>query len=334
MRRLVCVVLAGCGRLGFDAGDRPDGAAPDAGDPDGSASLLAITVPGEGADVGPHAEVAGTCAPGEVTLGGNDLIGEVTVPCAAGQWSAEVGFTAGFGTKKILATQGPATVMRGVSRVPQTIAKKAVRSGQRGSQGPGVNCTLVIGRPPDTQDGDLLIGMIFTDGGDTGSITVEGWTRLMVNGPTRVAFYKVASGEPDAFSFPIVAGSGPSDTCGSAGAIVSFTNVDVEDPIGAQSAVFTFDQQVVAPGVIASDPSMLVAVFGSNGPASGIVPQAGLDLVDGGAPEGSQPRSESGFANALVAWHSVDAGVTGTRSASIAGTAVAFAGGLIVLRPR
>jgi hypothetical protein len=253
----------------------------------------------------------------------------------AGQWSTEVAFTAGFGDKKIQAKQDTTMVMRGVSRAPLTVAQKAVRSGQKPSEGFGVNCTLTIARPPNTVDGDLLIGMIYTDGGDTGSIETDGWTRLMVDGATRVAFYRVASAnEPDQFNFPIVAGSGQIDTCGSAGAIVSFTNVDLDVPIEAQSSAFTFNDQVIAPSVEAGHPSMLVAVFGSNGPATGIVPQDGLDHVDGGVPDGSQGQSASGSANALVAWQSVAAGATGTRSASIVGLPVDFAGGLVVLHPR
>jgi hypothetical protein len=322
--RVMCVlVLAGCGRLGFD----PAGT-------DSLVAVLAIESPPDNAEVGPTAELTGSCTTGiPLELSGTGLASPSSTTCNAGTFAVTMTFTTGFGPKAITIAQGTTSRARTFVRVPRQVTQISAKSASTVSQGFTVNCTLTIERPPNLVDGDLLIGMIYTDGGNTGSIETPGFTRLALDGPVFVAFFKIVSGEPASYDFPIVAGNDGSDTCASGGAIAAFRNADPTNPIDAQSQRVDGAATVVtAPGVTAANPTMLVAVLGSNGPGSGIAKPTVMTIDPDAMPNGSFGISSDGFGNALVAWQEIQPGITGERSGAIT-TPAAVAGGLVAIRP-
>ncbi len=315
---IALVLVCACGRVAFDGSG-------DAG------QALAITMPAANAEVMATATLSGTCLDGlPILLSGSGLGSPSSTTCVAGAFSVLITFTDGTGTKTIVVSQGGASVTRTFVRVASVVTPHAAATGVQPSAGFTIDCDLVIAHPPNAVAGDLLVGVIYTDGGGAGSVATPGFTRLMLDGPMYVAFYKVAAAtEPNAYTFHIVAGTGGSDTCESAGALVAFANVDPTAPIAAQSAnVDSNDPNVVALGVTAPVGGLLVGAWGSNGPATGFEAPAGM-MVDGS----NVASPTAGFANALLAWQAVPAGVTGDRMATLASTAGAAAA-LIVLRPK
>lgn len=340
LRLFVLWVLTGCGRLGFDSTSPltgGDGGTDTAGN-DTTVAPLTIDDPPENAEVGSTAHLVGACAAGQqLDFTGGGLAMPSTTSCAVGgTFGADVAFTAGFGPKLVIVSQtvgGVTThVMRNFLRVAAAISFRSSRSAQTQSAGFMVDCDLLIGRPMGVVDDDLLIGMIFTDA--SGPITTPGFTRLQAAGAGFAGFFKVARSEPDHYLFHIVAGANPSDTCGAGAVIVAFRNVDPASPIEDQSNTSSLSAtSIIAPSVTATSPTMLVAVFGSNGPSQGITAPAAMTIRADAMPAGSFAISLDGFGDALVAWQLADNGVTGPRTATIP-TAADVGGGLVALRPR
>jgi hypothetical protein len=182
----------------------------------------------------------------------------------------------------------------------------------------------VIAAPPELSPGDLLFGMIYSDGGSGPSITTPGFTRTVLAGGTYVAFWKLAAAvEPAGYTFRVVAGTGQADTCESAGVIGAFSGVDPTAPILAESGVVdSNDTSVVAPGVTAPKPAILIGAWGSNGPASGFT-QIGMSVVGAAI-------STDDNANVHLAYEPIAAGPTGTRTATLTQTRAAAAGLFVI----
>jgi hypothetical protein len=297
---LAGLLVCACGRVDFDARE-----------------TLAITSPDEQSEVAMTATVSGTCMPGvPVAVAGSGLGMPTRAPCEAGAFAAAVTVSAGYGEKVITASQGRASATRAFWRI-EHVEVRGMASGSQDAQGFNVDCDLVVAAPAGTTEGDLLVGMIYTDGGGTGSISTPGFVRQKLAAATYVAFTKRATAsEPASYTFHIVAGSAGSDTCESAGVLVAFSGVaGVLAESGAAS--------LTAPGVDAPKRSLLVGVFGSNGPAGGIHAPAGMTSVASAEASGS-------FANVLIASEVVAPGPTGSRTATI-DSQEAAAAGLLVL---
>jgi len=152
-----------------------------------------------------------------------------------------------------------------------------------------------------------------------------GFTRSTLVAPTYVAFWKIATSvEPTAYTFHVVAGVGPADTCESAGVLAAFAGIDPVQPVLAEAGgADSNDTMVVAPGLTAPGPAILVGAWGSNGPAGGFM-QAGMMIVE-------SARSANDNANALLAYERLGAaGPTGTRTATLAATRAAAAGLFVI----
>lgn len=318
MRRLVVsLVLCACGRLEFEA--RSDGAA---------GPVLAITSPGEDAEVDATVTLTGTCAPGlAIEIGGDGLATPSSAACDGDAFSTVIAFTDGDGPKLVTVAQGTASATRTFVRVTRA-APRGMATGTAPSAGFMTDCDLVIARPTDLRAGDLVFGMIYTDGGNQGSIATPTFTRTGLDGPTRVAFWKLAgAAEPASYTFRIVAGTGAADTCESAGVLVAFAGISSTTPILAESTnVDGNDPSVVALGVTAPAAGLLVGAWGSNGPAGGFTVPAGMQVAGAASSPGD-------FANAVIAFEPVAAGPTGDRTATLPQTRPAAAG-LFVLNGR
>ncbi len=329
MRWVVTLVglAAGCGRLNFDSHDSPPG------DGDTTSGLI-VTEPGDNAEVGPAVRVKGSCvvSNGEIEIHGTGVGGLPSTSCVGSAFDLSVDLTAGFGDKQLIVIQGSDSVTRNLRRVPQRPEPFTAKSGSTITAGPATSCDLVISNPPGLSAGQLLVGMIYTDGGLGASISTPGFTRLTLDSGVAVAFFKVVGfTEPSEYTFTIVAGAAQTDTCASGGVLVGIRNVDVSNPIDDDSASFDTGNALVAPSVTASFPTTIVAVFGSNG-GSAIAPPIGMDADPDPMPNGSFAISPGGDGNALITWQAVDAGATGTRATQI-GSPRGTAAGLIALRP-
>lgn len=329
--RCALVVLAGCGRLGFDAAATPspgDSTTID-GDPDAANALLSIDDPADGAVVGGSVRLVGRCTGTAVVEVSGAGVGDgvPSTTCDAGRFHLEVLFTDGLGSKQVTIAQDGRTLSRTYQRVAAPIVPRAAANGATISAGFTVNCELKIDRPAPLFEGDLLVGMIYTDGGDTGDVVTPGFTRMALDGAFFVGFFKtVGTQEPASYTFSITAGIGSSDTCASAGALVAFRNVT---GVGNQSSQTSFGTSLIAPGVAADSNNLIVGLFGSNGPLSGISQPPSMTISDG-----SSAISDGGFANALLAYETVfNQGSTNSRTATIA-DAAQNATALLVLQPR
>lgn len=297
MRLVVALlVICACGRLNFE----------------GAEEGLAITSPAENAEVQATALLAGTCRTGvPIALAGGGLASPSSTTCDAGAFGELVAFTDGDGPKLVTVAQGGVTIARTFTRVtPAMLRSSSV--GTRGSAGFMVDCDLDIARPPGLVAGDLLFGVIYTDGGGNGSVATSGFTRTTLQGPMYVAFWKVVGvAEPATYTFRVVAGTGTADTCESAGVLAAFAGIDDANPVLAESANVGGNGStgVVALGVTAPKPGILVGAWGSNGPGSGFM-QAGMTLAGAAI-------SNADFANALLAYEGVAAGPTGDRTATL-----------------
>jgi hypothetical protein len=325
------LVLVGCGRLAFDPIElEPPG--------DGAPGALNIEGPEANAEVGPTTTVFGACQSGiDVEVSGAGLFTPASAPCGSdGHFEVFIAFTAGFGSKAITLAQNTSSVSRTFVRVPQEVVQLSATSGSTVSAGDTIDCDLVIPRPPSVSDGTFLIGMIYTDGGTPAAIDIAtaGFTALSLAGTTFVAFHKIANNEPAQYAFRITAGMFAGDTCASAGVLVAFKNVDPEDPIDSQSQNVNFAATIVAPEVVASHPTLLVAFFGANG-GGRIGKPTPMIIADDPMPNGSFGSSAGGFAEALISWQETPATLpnsTGPRTATVTGS-VANAGGMVALRP-
>jgi hypothetical protein len=149
-----------------------------------------------------------------------------------------------------------------------------------------------------------------------------------------IGFFKVVGfTEPAAYLFAITAGTLPTDTCAAAGVLVGFKDVDPDSPIDMQTSITGFSTSIIAPSVNATRSTLLVGLFGSNGPVEGITPPVSMMFDADPLPGGSLAIESTGFANALIAWEEVSDGPTGTRTATLV-DASAVAGALITLTPR
>ena len=307
---VVALVIAACGRFDFEP-------LADAG------STLAITSPPPNTQAREGVMLVGSCAKGlPIELSG--AISPTSGDCSDGTFAIAVTFTFGDGVKSVVATQGAASVERSFVRVTPVAELRSGSSGIVSSSGFNVDCDLIVGLPSETAPGDFLIGIIYTDGGDTGAIATPGWTRLALTGASYAAFYKIAGAEPPTYSFRITAGTGAADTCESAGSIIAVANataVLAESGEGTGSST-----ELVASSVNAPQDALLVGLFGSNGPMSGIAAPPGMLLV-------AAIVSTGDFANTTIAIERVTAGPTGQRvgmlSAPRGGTA-----GLVVLNAK
>ena len=310
MWRVAVMLLAGCGRFAFDATPDATNTASDGSD---AAPMLALSSPADGAQVLDSATLNGTCIAGAQVTASGDLQAPVSDPCGAGTFSLQVMFTDGTGDKAVTITQGSTSITRHFVRVGGTVAHGNSAGGAMQSQGFNVNCTLSILKPAGAVDGDVLVGVIFTDAGSTGSITAAGWTVLAQTTSNYMAFYKRASGEPGLYQFPIVAGTGTGDTCESAGVISAFSNVNPLVPIGVTgtTAFQPMTTTIIATTVDAPQAGILIALFGSNGPSTGIAGVGEMTCDPGAASSGD-------WANALLCWQLVATGTTGARATSIA----------------
>lgn len=309
-------LLAACGRFRFD-----DGA-------DAGTGVLSITSPPQNAEVGATALFEGTCAgDNPIGLSGSGLKSSTGTSCINGFYIVEVTFTDGLGQKVVAITQSPGTVLRTFVRVRRQVTPGAPSRGTQPGAGFMVDCDLSIPRPPALASGQLLVGMIYSNGGSQASISTPGFSRMNLDAGTHVGFYRFAtSSEPDNYVFHVVAGMGAADTCESAGVLVAFENVDPASPIVAQSAnVDGDDTDVVARSVTTGVPGLLVGLWGANGPAAGFTPPEGM-TIDG-------TRAVSDFASVMIAWEAIGDGATGDRTAANGATRAAAAA-LVVLRPR
>ena len=309
---VVLLVVCGCGRLNFE------------GSADARIEALSITSPSENAEVQGTTMLVGTCVSGmPITLGGAGLASPDDAACEAGAFGVSIVFTDGDGPKLVAVMQGAATVTRTFVRVTPAMLKSST-VGTKGSAGFMIDCDLVIEAPAELAAGDLLFGMIYSDGGLNPSITTPGFTRTAFAGGTYVAFWKlVTSAEPLTYTFHVVAGQAPADTCESAGVLAVFSGIDPANPILADSGVVdSNDTNVIAPGVTAPRAAILVGAWGSNGPASGFT-QIGMIAA-------ASARSTDDNANVLLAYESVVAGPTGTRTATLTQTRAAAAGLFVI----
>ncbi len=325
------LVVAGCGRLSFDA--RTD-VATDADVPDDSITgIVSIASPLDGSEVGATTNLTGACDTTKpLALAGAGLATPPSTPCVAGAYSVPISFTAGDGVKVITVTQAnrdgsTTTVMRSFVRVSTPLVTYRSSAGASiAGQGLQVDCTLVVPRPAGVVANDLLIGVIYTDGSTNASVTTPGFTRVALDGGTYAAFYKVAgTAEPSQYSFGV--GAGLLDgTCESAAVISAFSNVDVVTPIDVHSTNTTVSADVlVALGVTATVPGLLIAAFGANGPSSDLSVPAGM-TSDAAA------SAQIAWGAARLAWQSIPAGPTGDRM-STGGAQRYGAAAQIVLRP-
>jgi hypothetical protein len=317
-------VFAGCGRFAFDSVPAPESDA--AIDSSVTAEMLAVGMPAEDSQVLGSATLTGTCKTGVPVETSGDIVSMPVATCTTGAFSVDVTFTPGNGDKYVILTQGADSVTRHFVRVGAAIIHRSSATGDMVSQGFNVDCTLPIAKPTGVVNGDVLIGIIFTDGGAGSSIATGGWIRLALQNSTYVAFYKIASGEPATYSFPITAGTGAGDTCESAGVISAFSGANTTTPVLVESpAGGQFSTTITAPSVTATSPGMLVALYGSNGPTTGISPPNGMT---------NDPTSISpgDWANALLAWQPIATGATGARTASLS-TMRDSAATLVVLVP-
>jgi hypothetical protein len=208
--------------------------------------------------------------------------------------------------------------------VTHEVAQRSSAAGAIPSQGYNVNCTLAIAKPLNTVDGDLLVGIITTDVGLGGAIAVPGWTALSLASPNNIAIYKIAAGDPATFQFSITAGTDAQATCESAGVIGAFTGasmVATSSVLDAQTNALT----IVAPSLDAPRSGMLVGLFGSNGPSTGMTPPPGMLS----SPIAVSPGD---WATSQLASEWVGAGATGDRVATIS-TMRDAAGALVLLVP-
>ncbi|MBA2544143.1 MAG: hypothetical protein H0V17_31150 [Deltaproteobacteria bacterium] len=313
----------GCGRLNFDAHTSAT---------DGAVEGLAIIEPADLAEVGPTINLRGTCTSGTVDVSGSGVSGAPTAQCASGQFAVIVDLTPGFGDKHVTITQGASSATRTYVRVAQSPLPFTARSSITSSAGPATPCMLEIDAPPGLAPGNLLVGVIHSDGGTDASILTPGFTRLDLDTLTAVGFFKVIGNtEPSRYVFLIDSGTAMGGTCASAGVLVGIKNVDSAIPITTESSLVSFGDKIVAPSVTLPSPSIIVGLFGSNGPIGGITEPAGMTIDPDATPNGSFAVS-GGAGNALIAWESVGAGATGPRTATLPGTAP-VAGALIGVRP-
>ncbi|MBL0214135.1 MAG: hypothetical protein IPQ07_09630 [Myxococcales bacterium] len=327
------LVMAGCGRLSFDA--RTDVGA-DAGDPDGSidgATSVSIVSPLDGSEVGATVMLTGACDTAQpLALSGAGLAAPPSTPCVAGTYSVLISFTAGDGVKVITVTQqnrdGTTTsVMRSFLRVSTPLVTFRSSAGASiATQGDQVDCTLTVPRPAGVVANDVLIGVIYTDGSTNASLTTAGFTRVALDGGTYAAFYKVAgAAEPAQYAFDVHAGL-VGGTCESAAVVGAFANVNLTTPIDAHSTNITTNaSSFVALGVTATAPGLLIAAFGANGPSAGLSVPAGMT-------SDASASAQISWGAARLAWQSIPAGPTGDRTSTIAMQRDGAAA-LIVLRP-
>lgn len=105
--------------------------------------------------------------------------------------------------------------------------------------------------------------------------------------------------------------------------IGAFSGIDPIDPVLAESGVVdSSDTAVVAPGVTAPKPAILIGAWGSNGPASGFT-QAAMTVVGAAI-------SADGNASAHLAYERIAAGPTGTRTATLTEIRAAAAGLFVI----
>ena len=133
--------------------------------------------------------------------------------------------------------------------------------------------SIDIDKPAGTLPGDLMVATVRTSGWYSASSGPSGWTESLNDGASSVTWYKIAgASEPSSYTF-----GGPSGGGAMAGGIVSFSGVDLVDPIDdAQQSTSGTAAAIALPAATASRAGSMRYSTVTSGAARTSIFQAGL----------------------------------------------------------